>query len=65
MLTDRQCEVINAFAFSGMNKLKASRVLGCHYNNVVYLLKAIKESTGKNPDDLFDLHELFKMAGGE
>ena len=65
MLTDRQCEVINAFAFAGMSKAKAAKMLGCHYQNVYHHLAMIKERTGKDPNDFFDLHDLYKMAGGE
>ena len=64
MLTDRQCEVINAFAFAGMNKTKAAKMLGCHYQNVRHHLAVIKERTGKDPNDFFDLHDLFEMVGG-
>ena len=63
MLTDTQKEIIRAFAESGMNRTEASRQLFKHYNTVYYQLIRIKEKTGLNPWDFFDLHELLRMAG--
>lgn len=64
MLTDTQKEIICVFAESGMNRTEASRRLFRHYNTVYYQLIRIKEKTGLNPWDFFDLHELLRMAGG-
>lgn len=65
MLTDKQCEVVNALAFASMNVAAVSRMLGVHRNTTVYNIKLIQKKTGLNPLDFFDLQELYKMAGGE
>lgn len=65
MLTDKQCEVINALAFASMNVAEVSRMLGVHRNTTVYYIKMIQKKTGLNPLDFFDLHELYRIAGGE
>ena len=62
-MTDTQKEIIRVFAESGMNRTEASRRLFRHYNTVYYQLIRIKEKTGLNPWDFFDLHELLRMAG--
>ena len=64
-LTKRQCKVINALAFSSMNVSAAHRTLGCARNNMEWHINRIKELTGLDPRNFFDLHELYKMAGGE
>lgn len=63
MLTDTQKGIIRAFAESGMNRTEAARRLFRHYNTVYYQLIRIKEKTGLNPWNFFDLHELLRMAG--
>ena len=63
-LTDKQCEVINALAFANMNAEKAGRMLERHRNTVLYHVETIKQKTGLDPLDFFDLHKLFEMAGG-
>ena len=65
MLTDKQCEVVNALAFASMSVSEASRMLGVHRNTTLVHIKLIQNKTGLNPLDFFDLQELFKMAGGE
>ena len=64
-LTDRQCEVINALAFSSMNVAEASRMLGVHRNTTFNNILLIRKKTGLDPLDFFDLQELYKMAGGD
>ena len=63
-LTDKQCEVINALAFSGMNAAEAARTLGQHRNTILYHMQEIEQKTGLNPKDFFDLQELYAIAGG-
>ena len=65
MLTDKQCEIINGLAFSSMNMAETARMIGCARNNVIWHVNAIKEKTGLDPLDFFDLQELYKIAGGE
>lgn len=62
-LTDRQCEVINALAFSNMHITNAARMVGLSYKRIDEHIKSIKEKTGKDPRDFFDLQDLFEMAG--
>lgn len=64
MLTDKQCEVINALAFSGMRINKAAEKIGCGESTVRRHVAQIKEQTGLNPQDFFDLHDLYEIAGG-
>ena len=64
MLTNIQREVISALAFANMNAAGAGRLLGKHRNSVTWHIEQIKNQTGLNPLDFFDLHELFEMAGG-
>lgn len=65
MLTARQCDVINALAFCGMNMAAAARMLKCARNSLLWHVSSIKEKTGLNPRDFFDLQELYRIAGGE
>ena len=65
MLTDKQCNIISALAFGNMNVAEAARKVGYHPTNVWYHISVIKEKTGLDPRDFFDLHELYKIAGGE
>ena len=64
-LTDRQCDVISAYAFGNMCAAEAARLLKCHVNTVKPTLKAIKKKTGLDPTNFFDLQELFAIAGGD
>ena len=65
MLTDKQCNIISALAFSNMNIAEAARKVGYHSTNVRYHIGVIRKNTGLDPEDFFDLHDLYKMAGGE
>lgn len=62
-LTKRQCDVISALAFSSMNVSAAQRILGCARNNIEWHIGRIKELTGLDAKDFFDLHELYRIAG--
>lgn len=61
MLTDKQREVVHAIAFANMNIAEAARMLGCHRNTMPWHIEKIKEKTGLNPLDFFDLHELYNL----
>ena len=63
-LTQRQCDIINAYAFNNMTLDGAANELGCHRNTIFYHLSVINKKTGLDPRDFFDLHELFVIAGG-
>lgn len=60
MLTERQSDVVSALAFASMNVSEATRMLGCARNNVLWHIAKIKEKTGLNPLDFFDLYELYR-----
>lgn len=62
-LTDEQCDVISALAFSAMNVSKAALMVGCSRGSMVRKIEGIKRTTGLNPCDFFDLQELFELAG--
>lgn len=63
MLTDTQKEIIRGFAESSMNRTEAARRLFMHNSTIYYQLIRIKEKTGLNPWDFFELLELLRMAG--
>lgn len=64
MLTDKQCEVISALAFSGMSVAEAARKLKKGESTIRHHITAIRLNTGLNPEDFFDLYDLYQMAGG-
>ena len=57
-MTQRDKEILTAFAESSMNAALASRKLFLHRNSVVYHLQKVKEETGLDPYNLFHLAEL-------
>ena len=63
-LTDRQCEIINALAFSSINIAETARTVKCARNNIIWHITKIREETGLDPLDFFDLHDLYAIAGG-
>ena len=65
MLTDKQRDIISCLAFNRMNVSFVARAMHYHRNTIVHHIKKIKEITGLDPLDFFDLQELYKMAGGE
>lgn len=64
-LSERQIEIISALAFGNMNIAAAARMIGCHRNTLVWHIEQIRQITGKNPMDFFDLMDLFRATGGE
>ena len=57
-LTDRDVEVVLAFAENNMNASKTSRLLFFHRNTVDYHLCKVKRNTGLNPYNFYDLMKL-------
>lgn len=54
-LTEKEKEIILAFADSGMKCLEASRRIYVSRDTVSYHLKKAKEKTGLNPFNFYDL----------
>lgn len=59
-MTDKDKEVILALANFNMDVAKTSRGTYTHYNTIRYHIKKIKEETGLNPMNFYDLHKLVK-----
>lgn len=51
-------KTIQTFAECDMNVLKASKMLFIHRNAMEYRLKMIKDKTGLDPKNFYDLVEL-------
>lgn len=60
-MTDKDKEVILALANFNMDVAKTSRGTYTHYNTIRYHIKKIKEETGLNPMNFYDLHKLVKQ----
>ena len=65
VLNERQKQVIMALANYGMNHTHAAQSLYLVSSTVEYHIEQIREKTGKNADDFWDLQELVKMVKGE
>ncbi len=64
MLTDRNKEIILALAECNMNQAEVSRVKYLHINTVIYHIQKIRETTGLDPQNFYDLIKLVEMAKG-
>lgn len=61
-ITEPRARVILALANNGMNVSRAARELWMHRNNVAHHMERIKEITGKDPRNFYDLVELVTMV---
>lgn len=61
-MNDRQIGAIRAFATNGMNIAKAAEKEFLHPNTVRYHLQMVKERTGLDPYNFFDLNKLLTIA---
>lgn len=61
-MTDKDKEVILALANFNMDVAKTSRAIYAHYNTIRYHVRRIKEETGLNPMNFYDLHKLVGIA---
>ena len=61
-MTEKQAEIVMAFAKSSMNMREAGRSLFLHPTSVLYNLNRVYEQTGKNPREFFDLCYLVGIA---
>ena len=61
-MTDKDKEVILALANFNMDVAKTSRGIYAHYNTIRYHVRRIKEETGLNPMNFYDLHKLVEIV---
>ena len=61
-LSDLQKDMIVCFAKSSMNIAETARLMYRHYNTVVYQIGVIKERTGLDPRNFFDLVKLINLV---
>ena len=61
-MTEKQAEIVMAFARSNMNMHEAGRAMFMHPTSVLYNLNRVYEKTGKNPRNFFDLCYLVGIA---
>jgi len=61
-MTETQRAIIKAFAEHNMNTAATAKALFFHSNNIYEHLNRVKEKTGLDPRNFFDLHELYKIA---
>ena len=68
-MTEKQAEIVMAFARNNMNMREAGRAMFMHPTSVLYNLNRVYEKTGKNPRSFFDLCYLVgiaaQMGGGK
>ena len=63
-MTEIDAIVILAFARCSMNANETARKLAYNHNSIHYHLNKVKDHTGLDPRNFFDLHELYQMATG-
>jgi DNA-binding PucR family transcriptional regulator len=61
-MTELQKEIILTFALCDMNVSKTARKLYIHRNTVMFHFDKVKEKTGLDPHNFYDLIALVKMA---
>lgn len=61
-MTELDKSVLIAFAENGMNKSRTGKALFMHRNTVDYHLERVRQKTGKNPNDFFDLAAMLGMV---
>lgn len=64
-LSNERCKIIIALANSRMNIAEVARQLYMHRNTVAYNLERIKQITGKDPLNFYDLYCLVMLAKEE
>lgn len=64
-LSEERCEIIISLADNNMNITKVARLLYMHRNTVEYQINRIKEITGKDPRNFYDLYKLVLIAKTE
>ena len=64
-LSEDRCKIIIALADNKMNVSEVSRQLYMHRNTVAYHINRIKQITGKDPLNFYDLYRLVMLAKEE
>ena len=64
-LTLVELEILQAFADNDMSIARTSRFLYIHRNTITYHLRMIKERTGLDPRNFYDLVKLVSQKGSE
>lgn len=64
-MTELQGEIIIAFAENDMSIRRTADAIQYAPQNIQYHLERIREKTGLNPRNLFDLVKLYEMATGK
>lgn len=64
-LSDYRCKIILALAENKMNVSEVSRQLYMHRNTVAYQIERIKQLTGKDPLNFYDLYDLVLYVKAE
>lgn len=55
-------QIVVLLAEHSMNVSEVARILNYHRNSIMYHIGLIREMTGKNPMNLFDLADLIKVG---
>lgn len=63
-MTDVQKTVVKAYAEQSMNTRTTAKALHYHPNNIYEHLNRVREKTGLDPRNFFDLIKLYDMATG-
>ena len=61
-MKQEHAEVIIALAECGMNMSEVARRLHWHRNTILYRIRQIFKTYGKNPLDFYDLSDLLQIA---
>ena len=64
-LSERQKEIIVAFADCGMNASETAKRTFADRNTLYYHIREIRRKTGLNPRHFHDLNKLLKMVGDD
>lgn len=64
-LSEDRCKIIIALADNKMNVSAVARLLYMHRNTVDYHIRRIKQITGKDPLNFYDLYRLVILAKEE
>ena len=64
-LSEDRCKIILSLADNKMNVSEVSRQLYMHRNTVVYHINRIRQITGKDPLNFYDLYRLVMLAKEE
>lgn len=62
-MTEKQKEIIKAYACNKMRLNETGRKLNYHRNTICYHMEKVYKETGLDPRDFFDLVKLLRMIG--